>query len=251
MNGGVFDSIPEKKEKADGEDDEDDQYLALVWAALERQRDVYRRTLEDRLEEYFRLVAARIAGGERAEKAFSSFQDLLANIIKMMWSSLALVAYNQQKQVFLGEMSSDSMLDYMLMSLDTDFIETYAQDRASQLTKTSLQVFHQAEKTHDIHQLMLSQFLDRIAVIANREVVGAQSYGFAEAAKDLPEGNVVEKTWLTQRDLRVRDTHVGLEGVKIPVDEIFSNGCYYPGDPEGPPDEVINCRCGLIYTLIG
>ena len=190
-----------------------------------------------------------IARGTEAEKAFSDYKGLLYRIIYTMWSSLALLAYNQQKRSFLDEMTGDSILEYMSKRLDVSYIEGYARDRARQLTQTSLQVFHQSEKTHDIHQLIQDQFLDRIEVIANREVVGAQSFGFAQAAEQVPDDYDMVKIWLTQRDHRVRDTHVELEGVKIPVDEIFSNGCYYPGDPEGPPDEVINCRCGLIYTL--
>jgi hypothetical protein len=37
----------------------------------------------------------------------------------------------------------------------------------------------------------------------------------------------------------------------IPLDEAFSNGLMYPGDENGPPEEVINCRCTLVSLEVG
>ncbi len=32
-------------------------------------------------------------------------------------------------------------------------------------------------------------------------------------------------------------------------DKRFSNGCMYPGDPDGKPSEVYNCRCTMIAVM--
>lgn len=56
------------------------------------------------------------------------------------------------------------------------------------------------------------------------------------------------KRWLTEKDERVRRTHNLVDGDTLPVNVPFLVGGYpmmYPGDPLGPPDEVLNCRCGL------
>ncbi len=55
------------------------------------------------------------------------------------------------------------------------------------------------------------------------------------------------KEWLTAEDDRVRDTHAEIDGEQQPVTGIFTNGCRFPGDPNGPPEEVWNCRCTLVY----
>jgi hypothetical protein len=55
------------------------------------------------------------------------------------------------------------------------------------------------------------------------------------------------KEWLSAEDDRVRDTHVELDGEQQPLTGTFTNGCRFPGDLNGPPEEVWNCRCTLIY----
>jgi len=80
----------------------------------------------------------------------------------------------------------------------------------------------------------------RATTIARTETIGALNHGQFMAAA---ESGVIEgKEWLTQGDSRVRETHTACEheGV-IPMDGTFSNGCSYPGDPAGEPEEVINC----------
>jgi HK97 family phage portal protein len=55
----------------------------------------------------------------------------------------------------------------------------------------------------------------------------------------------VEKIqWVTAGDEQVRDTHT-LNASLGPIKrgELFPNGCLYPCDDNGPPDEIINCRC--------
>lgn len=53
--------------------------------------------------------------------------------------------------------------------------------------------------------------------------------------------------WRTAEDDRVRDSHVAMDGQEVPMGEMFVSGLgnylEYPGDPNGPPEDVINCRC--------
>lgn len=54
------------------------------------------------------------------------------------------------------------------------------------------------------------------------------------------------KRWLATLDGHTRPSHRELDGVAIPVNDVFANGCMYPGDPNGDPAEVYNCRCKSI-----
>lgn len=64
-------------------------------------------------------------------------------------------------------------------------------------------------------------------------------------------GVKTKKRWLCTHDSRTRHTHLELDGETIGNDAVFWNGCRWPGDHLGPPEEVWNCRCTLITVIDG
>jgi HK97 family phage portal protein len=85
----------------------------------------------------------------------------------------------------------------------------------------------------------------RSVTIARTEVTGAANYGSRTAAKST--GLHLEKAWLATGDARTRLSHRHLDGQRVGMDETYSNGLMYPGDPNGSAGEVINCRCTEVY----
>lgn len=63
-------------------------------------------------------------------------------------------------------------------------------------------------------------------------------------AKDM--GCDTLKQWDASLDKRTRRSHQNVDGEIKELDEPFSNGLMYPGDPNGRASEVINCRCALL-----
>ena len=87
-------------------------------------------------------------------------------------------------------------------------------------------------------------------VLARTETLTALNRASVEAMNQAIDtgainAGVVTKVWRTARDNRVRDSHAELDGQTAPIDGVFANGLAYPGDPSGPPEEIINCRCFL------
>lgn len=71
------------------------------------------------------------------------------------------------------------------------------------------------------------------------------AYGVArdEAMKQV---GVQYKQWLTSGNDNVRPSHLAAEEQTVPLDEPFQVGgaeLMFPGDPDGPAEEVINCHC--------
>lgn len=63
-------------------------------------------------------------------------------------------------------------------------------------------------------------------------------------AKDM--GADVVKQWDSTLDAKTRESHAQVDGEIKEVDEKFSNGLMFPGDPSGGAAEVVNCRCALL-----
>lgn len=63
-------------------------------------------------------------------------------------------------------------------------------------------------------------------------------------AKDI--GADVVKQWDSTMDNRTRKSHQKVDGEIRELDEPFSNGLMFPGDPSGGASEVVNCRCALL-----
>ena len=87
---------------------------------------------------------------------------------------------------------------------------------------------------------------------ARTAVTGAQNAGRMDsyvAAEKM--GIKVRKEWLATLDGRTRHSHAMLDGEQVDNEKKFSNGCMFPGDPNGPAAEVYNCRCTLIAAVDG
>jgi hypothetical protein len=63
-------------------------------------------------------------------------------------------------------------------------------------------------------------------------------------AKDM--GADVVKQWDSTLDAKTRDSHAMVDQEIKELDEKFSNGLMFPGDPSGGAAEVVNCRCALL-----
>jgi len=81
---------------------------------------------------------------------------------------------------------------------------------------------------------------------ARTEVTQAAGFAQNESAK---QGGVMKfHSWLSSRDDRVRDSHAMLDGEEQALNQPYSNGLMYPGDPGGDPAETIMCRCVERFT---
>lgn len=85
----------------------------------------------------------------------------------------------------------------------------------------------------------------RARTIARTEIGTAFTEARTQKAVEL---GAKEKEWLDSQDNRVRPTHQ-IHTEKQAINDTFSNGLLYPREPGAPADEVINCRCEVLYLF--
>lgn len=91
---------------------------------------------------------------------------------------------------------------------------------------------------------------------ALRSVNQANNLAFQQAIESgtLDENDLI-KTWHTSGLPNIRDSHELTNGQEVPFNQPFVTGAgnllMFPGDPNGPAEEVIQCRCIVTTRLKG
>jgi uncharacterized protein with gpF-like domain len=91
----------------------------------------------------------------------------------------------------------------------------------------------------------------RSALIARTETHGAANYGGFGAAQET--GLKLRKEWISAEDERTRQDHADMDGTIVDMDGAFNfpdYSLFYPGEPGGPAEGVINCRCAVGWVTL-
>lgn len=98
---------------------------------------------------------------------------------------------------------------------------------------------------------------NRARTVARTETIGAVNAGVYRAAvlDAQDRGDVAPaKLWLSTMDDRTRPTHTAADRQRTLLTSPFQVGgaqLLFPGDPRGPAQEVIMCRCSMIPVILG
>lgn len=87
----------------------------------------------------------------------------------------------------------------------------------------------------------------RVPQAAAALVTTFSAFATTEAAKQAA-GDRATKTWVVGSS-RPRASHASMNGETVGIDEAFSNGMSWPGDPAGGADEVAGCMCGVEVSI--
>lgn len=98
----------------------------------------------------------------------------------------------------------------------------------------------------------------RATVIARTEVIAASNAGSINQIRLV--GLTGTKEWLATMDTRTRCSHLQADGQSVGIQDKFKVGgapcgvaeadLDFPGDPTGPPEEIIQCRCSMAFDLV-
>lgn len=102
------------------------------------------------------------------------------------------------------------------------------------------------ETARRIKEVFATAKTSRARTIARTETHNSVGVGTFETYK---EAGVEKKEWLATDDGRTRESHADINREVVDINGVFSNGLEFPGDPSGPPEEIINCRCTLLSVI--
>jgi len=201
-----------------------------VFTPAEQERITRARRRKPRKEIVEEGFYVRRRGGARLAINRQSFNRESAKFIQ------------RRLDTFLPDMSATAK-----KNLNTALRKSF--DKANELGLTGRQLENFIRK--DISKVIGKKNLGRAMNIARTEGSALSNFAMNESAK--ATGLSLTKQWLTQRDGKVRNSHLFADGLEVGMNEPFIISGYkmnYPADSSGgaPAGLVCNCRCTLIYN---
>lgn len=129
------------------------------------------------------------------------------------------------------------------------YLSVMAAARAEAINKATYKKLQAAMEDDDeentpAHVFEVRESKDSITFGRSLALVTAGWAAVHEAPKQAEDRGIqktVEKMWVTGDN--PRQEHAMMNGQTVPIDEPFSNGCFWPGDENGDPETTCNCNC--------
>ena len=256
-----------------------EEYKLRYWKSMEEQRQEWEDRLAPELLEFFeeeseKVISAFEEGGEEAVREL--LQEEEQEEMESILLSLAISVsehFGEQEVERLEEEDIDDPedIDFDLTEDEIEEIEEYVHEQSRKIQDTTQEAIVGiiAEGLRD--NLSNDEIADNIdeqynkwtttdedrdkpryRSITETEVHTNQERGILSGGMAVVSASNVnlEKTWITMQDDRVRENHVVLHNETVGQNETFSNGLRFPGDPDGSPEQIINCRCDLLQSVI-
>lgn len=229
----------------------------------DRWQMILDRSLERLFERQQRVVLEKV-NGVKAQKALSEKRLSIESIFDQgTWDKQVQEDFRPVVAGIIRE-AADSMAEKTGRQIDPsspeyqEIIDAQT-ERIKQINETTKAEIAAAivsvgeSKDEDAHVLLkaaiISIFIKALSKrrqqIAEIEAKSAYNGGLFIAGSQL---GIKTKTWLTEKDSRVRPEHAVLHGKTVGIGDGFAVGgamLRYPGDPLAPPGLSLGCRCRL------
>ena len=196
--------------------------------------------VEKMLAEYFSVMDI---SEEQKKKRVQVAKDL-RNVLLFLF---ALVSTSYEYEYFsveyvLGQFRTEYakvLLEYGKM---TAYTEKYFEEITKSLVETTMDRFAPEKKDYWTSD-------DRAISVAQDEANSIMNYSELQDALDK---GYTKKTWITERDSRVRKTHREVDNKTIPIEEYFQfpdcEGLFPHDELNLTANETARCRCSLKFS---
>jgi uncharacterized protein with gpF-like domain len=258
---------PQTKEEGGGAG----SYISDEWDfKAEESSDRWIEILDASLERFFerqQRVIMEKAAGSKARKNIESKsldpesifdvavwnkqmnEDIRPILSGIMNDASSVVSQEASMQAEMDEDAVKEHLDSQMERMENVNSTTASEVAAAVLVASSMS--DEEDKVGMLKAALLAIFINllmkRKRLIAEHEGQTAYNAGTYLSGRSI---GAMTKTWITEKDPKVRPEHAGLHGKSVGVLEAFDMGgtlLRFPGDPFAPPHLTINCRCRLRF----
>ena len=148
----------------------------------------------------------------------------------------------------IGEVARESLIDRLITEYSMLIVASGYRPNYAHIERVCEDIVDNTLEKIDTPYMTSAE---RSILIAETETNNAANNDELEEAK---ENGMTMKTWVSERDNKVRLTHTEVDGTTIPIDDMFQVGeaeLMYPCDEENGysnPEEIVSCRCHLEYS---
>lgn len=208
------------------------------------QRDL---GIDEEIERFLLLIEERWAlelgrlSRTHLESAFTGALDDIAqelSVVQINATDPRVATSLAAQEIRLAEGVTSRLAE----TVKTTILEALADPGANAAAPLQLQIRDRLPELTENLRRVFGTKEARAATIARTETAQAVSN-----ARDLQmkDAGVSEVQWIANDDEATRESHRQLDGAVRRVGEEFKAGLRRPHDPEAPPSETVNCRCGL------
>lgn len=235
--------------------------------------------LKQEFKRFYSEIATSLgASGQYNNNLIKKHKDKLNKILeKMIYKSIKISALRQKE--ILKTLTKKELPQSILDFLDNDEI-VYTNEKekdhvlrnalilAALLTRTSENEVTMVISNGLFSGLTKDDIVDKIneqlveirselraEIVAESTIHGELEYGAIEETKVFAEENnfVLKKEWIhhPEESNKPRESHAEADGQTVEVDDSFivdGEELEFPGDPNGSPENIINCHCTTIFV---
>lgn len=241
---------------------------------LDRLVARYERRIAREIARAMRAGAKLVRDGASAEFMLSEHKERLRKLMIPMYRNVSetfaeYLAKNKRFNQALdrlkqrGEVPTTPIVDAMI----NEWVAQFGGDHITSISSTTLddiraivqngvsEGLSEREIAQQIANVAPTKSASRAQTIARTETHAAANATMQRTAKEMRVEML--KEWVPAGS-RTRDAHERAgrdygDGNGIPLDDPFivdGERLRYPGDPAGSPENVINCRCAVVYEVL-
>lgn len=188
------------------------------------------------IDAYFDEMELSKEEKEKRKEFSESMVDIMLFIFAL-FSAMRQYDYVNKRYIVSQLQSRYSGLVLKYMDIDK-VADNYIQKFSKEIVDTTL-------KYSDEEYYLSDQ---RAVLVSVNEANSMLGYRQLQEAK---ERGYTRKTWITEKDMKVRKSHREVDGLEIKIDDYFPVGnsiMQYPHDMTAPPEQTVNCRCTLKFS---